>query len=185
MSNPKTNNSYLVEKVALRCRHLPIGDNIKVLDLFHGNGIIWESVKVTTKRKITVHGFDIKEYDRISLIGENEKSLPSVDVNKYDVIDVDDYGIPYNLVKEILSRKITRDIVVFYTFIQTGMGQLNKNLLLEVGFTEAMYKASPIMCSRGGHEKWLLFLANNGIDHVDYITHSRKNYGCFVVHPRG
>jgi hypothetical protein len=49
----KTDNSYLRDKVELRIRHLPVGE-VRVLDCYAGQGLIWAAVRELTGRDIKV-----------------------------------------------------------------------------------------------------------------------------------
>jgi hypothetical protein len=64
MSNPptkQTDNSHLQEKVNLRIDNLPDLNTIKVLDLFSGEGLIWDTIKKQTSNDIKVLRIDQKK----------------------------------------------------------------------------------------------------------------------------
>ena len=159
MSSPKTNNSYLKEKVILRLLNLPDKKDIKVLDCFHGNGEIWRNIKMLSDKNIEIDGIDLKDYsDSFSLIGDNSKVLKSIDINKYDIIDLDAYGVP-DVQIEIVRQKAKKEIIVFYTFINSVMGILPENLLKKIGISEPMLKKTITIFSRNQHQKFLFFLS--------------------------
>lgn len=185
MSSPKTNNSYLKEKIILRLLNLPEKENIKVLDCYHGNGEIWRNIKNISDKNIEIDGIDLKEYsDSFSLIGENTKILKSIDINKYDVIDLDAYGVP-DLQIEIIKQKAKKEIIVFYTFINSVMGRLPFNLLKKIGFSENMLKKASMIFSRHQHNKFLFFLSCLNIKGiVNWIEfNNKKYYGVFKINP--
>lgn len=179
MSSLKTNNSYLKEKILLRLQAVNEFDQEKynVLDCFHGNGEIWTNIKKYIKY-VKIKGLDIKEYDNISLLGDNLKSLPKINIDKYNIIDVDAYGSPCKQLKEILPR-INKRTLIFYTFIQSGMGCLDNIMMYDLGYTKEMLNKVHSIFFKNGHEKFLHWLSVFGITSVKYICHNRKYYGFF------
>ena len=62
----QTDNPYFDEKVKLRMDNLPAKNHIKVLDCFHGEGLIWDVIKKSRPDiKFEVVGIDQKR-DRLS-----------------------------------------------------------------------------------------------------------------------
>jgi len=184
MSSQKINNSFLKEKVVFRIKHLPDINAINVLDCFHGNGCIWYNVRRNIKRDISVFGIDIQEYDEFSLVGDNLKILPNLDLDAFNVIDVDAYGSPYEQVK-IISGKIKTPTLVFYTFIQTMLGRCNFDMLQDLGYSHAMLEKCPSLFSKDGHVKFMRWLAILGVERVSYVNpKGRKYYGCFTLPPQ-
>lgn len=172
------------EKVIFRMKHLPDVQTLRVLDCFHGKGCIWHNVKRNTKREISVFGIDIQAYDEFSLVGDNLKILPNLDLGKFDVIDVDAYGSPYEQIK-IIVENIKTPTLVFYTFIQSILGRVNNDMLQELGYSHAMLGKCPSLFSKDGHAKFMKWLATLGVDHVSYVNpRGRKFYGCFILPPR-
>jgi len=87
----KTDNSYLNTKINLRMNHLPDKKSIKVLDCFAGRSRIWEKIKRKSFKNINVVGIDRISYGS-TLKGDNVKYLKGMDLDKYDIIDLDAYG---------------------------------------------------------------------------------------------
>lgn len=134
MSNRQTDNSFFIDKVNLRLRHLPGKQSIRVLDAYGGDGRIWNKIKTMTDKKIEVLRIDHKDTSRgVYLKGDNVKYLKSLDLVKYDVIDLDAYGVPYTQLEAVfdcLSGKIyNHEIICYVTFIQTMLGSLPRKLL--------------------------------------------------------
>jgi hypothetical protein len=163
----KTDNSYFITKVNLRLRHLPKKDEIKVLDCFAGESKIWKSIKKTTNKRINVIGIDKKKYNN-TLKGDNVKYLKALNLNKYDVIDLDAYGIPFKQLEIIFQKKYKGK--VFITFIQSIFGQLPEEMLLNLGYTKSMIKKCPTLFNLNGLEKFKLYLAKRGIKRIYSIT---------------
>ena len=160
MSNQatKTNNdaSHLEAKVLLRLNNLPKKENIKVLDAFGGEGLLWKEVIKRTGKNIKILSIDKNEYKKINLKGDNMKFLLSFDLTKFDVIDLDAWGSPSNQL-DVLHKKEYKGIV-HCTFIQSMLGNVNKNILLTYGYTENMIKKCPTLFSKNGLEKLLYFI---------------------------
>jgi mRNA-degrading endonuclease HigB of HigAB toxin-antitoxin module len=178
MNNQKTNNSYLKKKIVLRLLNLPDKNEIKVLDCFAGNGIIWHNIKLNINKKIIRHAIDEKEYESFAMIGDNLKILAALDLSIYDVIDLDAYGVPCEQI-EIVMNKARPGAIIFYTFIQSFNGALPNKLFERIGITESMYSKCRAIFNKGGNKYFLNFLACNNIKTVVYFNHGRKFYGMF------
>ena len=95
MNSVQTDNSFLETKVKLRIDNLPAGE-CRVLDCYTGTGKIWRTIKQKTKKKIIVLGLELKNQGGVYLQGDNRKFLGSMDLRKFNVIDLDAYGVPYH-----------------------------------------------------------------------------------------
>ena len=177
----KTDNSHLEEKILLRHGNLPPTDPLRVLDLFSGNGLLWDEIRRRTGRRLQVLRIDKKTNRRGTyLIGDNQKFM--LNVSSLDVIDLDAYGVPFAQLSRVLStaRPNTR---VFLTSIQTGMGQLPHGLLIDLGYNKNMIKKCPSLFNKYGSDKILAWLALKGIHEITrYITPDhRKQYCTFTI----
>lgn len=107
MNRAQTDNSYFDAKIKLRIDHLPNKKFLSVLDLFGGDGLIWNEIIKQSGKDITVLRMDIKlDKPGVYLKGDNLKFLKVMDLNQFDIIDVDAYGVPYAQLKEIFRKKI-------------------------------------------------------------------------------
>lgn len=183
MISQQIDNSRLSAKVDMR-RSLA-KDGMTVLDCYHGNGVIWS--KIAQEVKIRVIGIEVKKgKGPIAIYGKAEKVIPSLDLSKYDIIDFDSYGSPYEAMKKMFENKSLKSgTICFYTYIQTGYGNVGKKLLSYIGITDNMYKRCPTLYSNKGFESFKQFLFANGIKKIYNIYYkdigSRKNYGYFIV----
>jgi len=178
MAQTKTNNSYLGNKVSLRVNYLP--DNPAVLDCYGGAGLIWLAVERETGKKIKRIGIDREDYGvGFFLEGDNMAYLKTIDLQKYNVIDLDAYGVPYEQLKILFQRKYTGR--VFVTFIQSIFGIVPKMLLVDIGFTEAMIKSCPTLFGKRGWQYFLEWLAKNGVRTIVHRSHARKHYLTFEM----
>ena len=118
MNSVQTDNSFLETKVKLRIDNLPAGE-CNVLDCYAGTGLIWRTIKEKTQRQINVLGMDLKKLQGIYLQGDNLKFLATMDISRFNVIDLDAYRVPYHQLKIIFSRKLHAETIDFVTFIQS------------------------------------------------------------------
>lgn len=172
----QTDNSYLADKVALRVAHLPEADPLRVLDCFGGKGLIWKAVAKLTGRKILRLPIEIKEQEEegFYLPGDNRAYLSSLDLARFDVIDLDGYGVPFDQLEMVFGAGYQG--VVFVTFIQTMMGRLPFGLLKAVGFTEEMVKKCPTLFGKSGWKYFMEYLALRGVSRIWHRSHARKHY---------
>jgi hypothetical protein len=124
---------------------------------------------------------DRKKLAGIYLQGDNLKFLASMDISKFNVIDLDAYGVPYLQLKIIFSRKLQKETVVFVTFIQSVFGRLPNDMLEELGYSPTMIRKCPAIFFKNGFEKFKQFLACHGIEQIRYYSHDQKNYLCFSI----
>jgi hypothetical protein len=173
----KTDNDLIWDKLRLRLDHLP-SDPVKVLDCFTGKGVLWKAIRKKTGRNITVLPIDIRGDDiGFHLHGDNQDFLSTLDLSRYNVIDLDAYGVPYGQLKIIFMRGYTGTI--FVTFIQSVYGAMPHGLLHDVGFTQAMIEKTPSLFNKRGWEYFLQWLGLNGITEVWHRSNTRKHYLAF------
>jgi len=177
----KTDNTYLADKVALRLGHLPGKHVIRVLDCYAGKGTIWRAVRelAGSKRKILVLPIEIKKDEDLlfHLPGDNERFLETLDLTRFDVIDLDAYGVPYDQLRIIFRREFRG--WVFVTFIQAVFVQMPYGLLSEIGIPEQMVKISPALLGKRGWKYFLEYLAKMGVRTVWIRQHQNKHYLAF------
>ena len=176
----ETDNSFLGDKVEMRANHLPKSKGeVRVLDCFHGSGLIWAGVSRHTNKKISVLAMEKKEIYDFHLPGDNISYLMSIDLSRFDVIDLDAYGVPYEQLKIIFERGFRG--TVFATFIQSVYGSINHHLLTDLGFTEIMINKSPAILYKRGWEYFMQWLASHGVTDIFHRSKGRKHYLGFIV----
>lgn len=174
MPKGKTDNSHLQEKISIREFLLPDG-NFNVLDCFHGHGVLWGEIKRRTNREINVIGIDKREDSKVIYGGDNLKIVPSLDLSKFDVIDIDAYGSPFDLLKIVLDKKYRG--IIHCTFIRSVIGNVSDIIFTSAGVTKKMLKK----CKTLFNKKYLYFfeqfLAKYGVTCYYYIQpEERKLY---------
>lgn len=178
MSNLKTDNQHLDAKVQLRARHLPDKSVVSVLDCFHGEGVVWDAVRSKLPgRDIRVVGIDQRRgLGGLYLHGDNRKYLSSMDLDSYDVIDLDAYGCPFDQLEILFSRKIASQKTVFFTYCKVSLGMLPYGLLEAVGFPRRMVAKCPSLFGRNQMEKMEAYLYLGGIRELSVVEcRSRAN----------
>lgn len=177
MEIKKTDNHYMADKVQLRIDHAPWHDAkaLTVLDVFGGHGVVWSTIERITGQPIVRIGVD-KRDDLLQahLHGDNLKVMAGLNLNAFDVIDLDAYGVPYEHLRLLFDRHYHG--CVFVTFITTVHGRLPNGLLLDSGFSEAMITKAPTLCSKRGWDIFKRFLARNGVTSVVHRSKGRKHY---------
>lgn len=108
----KKDNSSPARKIYLRNRFMP--EDPVVLDLFCGNGVIYNACYTNAKK---YHGVDReKVHDPTRCdICDNLKWVRQNDLSEYTLIDLDDYGVPWLLFFIVLKKLKQERITVFVT----------------------------------------------------------------------
>jgi hypothetical protein len=176
-----TDNSFLADKIALRINNIPKKQCLSVLDAYHGGGSIWKNIQKKYQGKIKILKIDKEQKDDcFVLLGDNQKYFDSINLDSFDVIDLDAYGVPYEQLKSIFDRKYKGTI--FVTFIQAMTGILPHGFLEELGYTKQMVEKCPTLFCKDGFKKMCNYLKKNGIERIRYRQKKagiRKNYLCF------
>ncbi len=178
MARTKVANSFLADKVYLRADHLPEGE-VTVLDCYAGQGLIWRGVAHVTGRRIRRLPIEMTASAEFHLPGDNRAYLGTIDLARFNVVDLDAYGVPYEQLRLLFKRGYRG--TVFATFIQIGWSSLPHAMLLDLGFTDEMIMCSPVLCSKSSWEHFLEWLALRGVPHVWHRTHERKHYMAFTL----
>jgi len=179
----KTNNdTELIEaKIRLRINSLPDKKEIKVLEAFGGEGLLWKAVE---RRKSNISfqilSIDKNKYNRIQLIGENTKWLQSLNLGYFDVVDLDAWGSPVKQLEILFDKNYSG--IVHCTFIQSMTGNIPAIVLKANGYTSAMLAKVQTIFTTNGLEKFLNYLNYRaGIKQVEIISRNRKNYLWFYL----
>lgn len=170
-------------KISQRMKHLPIKKNISVLNCYAGKNKIWNTIQNRYSGNIKITGIDIEQkYHGQDFKADNSKILPHLDLSKYDVIDLDAYGVCYKPLKIVFEKKYSG--VCFVTFIQSMYGGLPLSMLQELGYTPAMIKKCPSLFNKNGFKKYLAWLYQNGINEVyECSLGENKHYLFFEITP--
>lgn len=178
----QTDNSYLEEKVQLRLDTVNLIDKdvISVLECYAGDGYIWSEVRLRTKKEIKVLRIDQKPDKKgVYLKGSNMKFIKSMDFSKFDIVDLDAYGIPFEQLEVVFEKQFKGYVHV--TAIQSVMGALPYGLLEANGIPARMYKKTPILFSKHGLQKLSNYLQQHGVEKITGFFIEKKNYFWFFL----
>lgn len=181
-ASEKTNNDagMIEAKIDLRIQSLPDKKEIKVLEAFGGEGVLWSAVqRRCPEKEIKVLSIDKERYKRVQLQGDNLKFLHSFDLAEFDIIDLDAYGMPTKQLEIVFKKKFKG--VVHCTFIQSVTGNMDHVILKANGYTPAMLKKCQTLFTHNGIDKFLNYLAINGVQAVKIASEARKNYLYFSI----
>lgn len=174
----KTDNSFFMDKVRLRLNHLPEKKSLLVLDAYSSDGLIWNKIKeIRPDIDFKVVRLDAGENKKGFYVRtDNVRFLSLTSLKKYDIIDLDAYGIPYKQLEIVFSQSHTFDkrVEIFVTANLVGMAKLPRDLLGAIGITKRMYAISPILCSKNPREKFMGYLGNRGVKKI-FIRESTEN----------
>ena len=157
----------------MRINHLPKKEIITVLDCYAGKGNIWRYIG--TKHKIDVVSIDVhKKTKGLYLRGDNRKYLKVLQLNNFDIIDLDSYGVPYEQFK-ILANRSYRGFV-FITFIQSVLRTLPKKMLYELGYTKDMLDKVRAPFNKNGLQKFKAMLSLNKVNEIHIRSAGHRHY---------
>jgi len=167
MNSARTDSSFFETKVKLRLDNLPKAP-VNVLDCFAGSGRIWRTIRKRLGRAdVNVLSIDQKKNaSGVYLAGDNVKFLAALDLGKFNVIDLDAWGVPFEQLEVIFAARPRPQAVVFVTFIQSVFGRLPAAMLEKIGYSRAMLAKCPTLFNRHGLEKFKGYLAQNGVEKI-------------------
>lgn len=182
MNNQQTDNSEYNIKYILR-KNL-IKNGYSILDCFHGEGILYGNLKKEFDIKII--GIEKEKGKGLGIHGDNIKFLKKLDLSKYDIIDLDSYGIPFLQLEEIFNNKTLKSgTIIIYTFIQTMQGSIHKKMLDYYGINNKMFNKCRTLFKNHGHKAFLNYLNIKGVGEVfEYFVQKKsslKHYGFFKI----
>lgn len=170
------------DKIAIRLKHIPLKEKLFVLDAFGGDGYIWDTIKKRYPGDIALLRCDQKSNKKgVYLRGDNLKFLRSLDLSRFDVIDLDSYGYPYAQMQELFAKhaKNPTNAIIFVTAIQVNIGALPYSLLEELNYPRKMIKKIPTLFAQNGIEKMKRYLSLHGVTEITRRSFARKHYFCF------
>ncbi|MDE7164768.1 MAG: hypothetical protein K2O04_05020 [Clostridiales bacterium] len=175
----KTDNKSIGNKIFIRKKAISNLPEINVLDLFGGNNVLWKNIY--TDRYFGVE----KQKDKgNNLVADSRRIFDSLDLSKFNVIDVDSYGISFDIYKKILTSKSIRNgTVIIYTAITNQFTKIQNEAKDEFGF-RSFYNKAPSLFNARAIEFFYEFLAKHGIDRVTYYEvrdNFTKHYGYFRI----
>lgn len=175
----KIDNSHLEEKLVIRREVIQKLNKpqIKVLELYAGKSVMWSILMDEFKDTVQIELFSIEKErgkNPRALQGDNLKFINGIDLNRFDVIDVDAYGIPSKQLIAIQRKQYKGWLIV--TAIQVFIGTLPKEVILANGVTNQMIKKSPALFSIKGFRYIKNFMYALGSRYIRGFFEDRHYY---------
>jgi hypothetical protein len=175
----KTDNKSIANKIFIRKESIKYLKEVKILDLFAGRNVLWNNIE-TDK----YYGIDLEQNKGRNLIADTREVFDSLDLSKFNVIDCDSYGIPYDIYHKILTRKdVRKGTIVLYTAIAYEFTGL-QNEIKELFHFDKFYSKAPTLFNKKAIDFFYELLSLHGVDEVNfYSVHDPidKHYGYFII----
>ncbi len=175
-----TENSHLRTKIRIRQDAINLigKDSINVLDAYAGEGIVWNRIrKEMPDIKITTLGIEKRKYLNPAVImGDNRKVMKGLDLNQFDLIDLDAFGCPWEQLA--ICAKTAVQVPVVATHIIVTLGPVPKPLLAMAGIPDEWCdrrKVPQALFNRWRWEWWENYCANLGYKQTNYEIHLDKS----------
>lgn len=175
----KTDNKSIGNKIFIRKQAIKDLPEVNVLDLFGGRNVLWKNI--ATSRYYGVE----KEKDKgLNLRADSHEILHSLDLRKFNVIDVDSYGISFDIFKYLLTNpQVQNGTIIIYTAITNEFTKIQNAAKDEFGF-RSFYDKAPSLFNARAIEFFYEMLAKYGVrEAVYYETKDSftKHYGYFRI----
>ena len=147
--------------------------HIHVLDAFHGDGVVWSLVKdqLPPGWIVQLYRADYENHAAGTLKVDNVRLLEVIDLNRFDLIDLDAYGYPDKQLRIIAAR--APQIPVVMTTIWRAWGMVPNAVSRDLGFKFPKGYAKTLVATVG-EELWVAWLYQRGYRQTRMIrfTHS-------------
>ncbi len=173
------NRGVLATKVAMRLAVLPTGRLARVLDCFAGDHDVWDTAQEVASQPIEVLHNDADPGYRTHLAMAAADALRLLDLDRFDLVDLDAWRPPYHELSVICERQYSG--VVAYTSI---VNQPHMAPVEEVGIPREWRKLAPAPLGgveSSAAEQWMAFLHTCGWER----THIVQTLGRSGVHLYG
>ena len=176
-----TDNSALDLKVRIRAQWVRASGlkQVRVLDAYHGDGVVWDEVRARVDVPIATVGVDLKPGKAGAVVRvDNRAALAGWDLDGFDAVDLDAYGWPAEQVAIVAGRRFRGP--VFVTQIHHSLGFVPAGVLEAVGIDHAWSKIAPGLFMAEADDLWLQYLGALGFRHAEWWVIAggmRKWYG--------
>lgn len=171
----------LALKAALRATVLP-DRPVRVLDCYHGDGDIWDAVARVHPHAVEVVGIEIdrKRAKPGVLTGDNRRVLASMNLSRFDMIDLDAWGTPWEQLRQVSRSNFQGTVAVTWilTIALAGCG-LWQDFGVPKAWNEEVQSLFP-----PNVEACRLWLGHLGWDKVTYQVRSGNHFYGMVGYDR-
>ena len=175
----KTDNKSVGNKIFIRNQAIKNLTEVNVLDLFGGRNVLWKNISVNR-----YYGVESEKDKGQNLCADSHSILSSLDLSKFNVIDVDSYGISFDIYKYLLtSSQVRNGTIVIYTAITNEFTKIQNAAKDEFGF-RAFYDKAPSLFNARAIEFFYEMLSKYGVKEVSYYEvkdNFTKHYGYFQI----
>lgn len=182
----RTDNAHFWAKVALRreavLAHVAPAP-VRVLDCFGGENRLWKEVGCAEYFGVESQ----KGKGGLNLHADNLRVIPALDLSRFNVVDLDSYGVPGAQLMALAANPTLPDgILVVYTSISAPLASGNAAFLAAMGVPPETFRRCPTLFNRRLNWFFDRFLALHlgvGRDRcVEFREGSYlKRYGYFVL----
>ena len=178
----KTDNAHVWLKVAVRREAIAALTDVRVLDCFAGNNVLWKEIKPDYYLGLE----KVKGKGSRNIHGDNLRLIPSLDLSRYNVIDLDAYGIPgAQLIALLRNKTLPDNVVVVYTGITNAVSGGQKKMIQAAGVPYEAYRKCPTLWNKKMLDLWYFLLFKIGVEKVNRVVVKEnsyeKHYGYFVL----
>lgn len=175
----KTDNKSIGNKIFIRKQAIKNLSEVNVLDLFGGRNVLWKNIP--TNR---YYGIEKEKNKGLNLNADSHDMLQSLDLRKFNVIDVDSYGISFDIYKNLLTNpQVQNGAVIIYTAITNEFTKIQNAAKDEFGF-RSFYNKAPSLFNARAIEFFYEMLAKYDVKEVSYYDikdNFTKHYGYFRI----
>lgn len=168
-------NGRLDLKVRLRVDWLRTSGSgrVRVLDAYGGRGKVWAEVARQCPDvdivRTAIEKQRSKVTDRSTLIGDNMRYLPTLNLAGFDAVDLDAYGWPVDQLAVVADRAPAA--AVFVTRGASPVGPVPAAVLAAAGIPSAWSAYATDVFVQQGEQLWDLYLVGLGFSGtVRYVT---------------
>lgn len=177
-----TDNTSITKKVQLRIAATEHISDKRVLDLFAGDGLIWQAIPTVDYLGIEA---DKSKGSDAMIHKDNRLVIPTLDLGRFNIVDCDAYGTPYEQITLLFDNGTLRPgTVVIFTLITGKLNRLSVKMIADYGLGQ-QYKRTRVLYNNYCEEMFMSMLHRHGITDVNLCSMGKgtmnKKYGWFVV----
>lgn len=185
----KTDNAPIAAKQQIRLSILNKIKNPRVCEVFCGAGEMYKSVWHKAEDYV---GIDKRKFfdERITICGDAEKAIRTINLNGYNIFDIDAYGSPYNILSYIVQNRTEKGELAFVltdgSAMDLRLGRVSKGLRELSGIKNHILKRASNI-----HDELIIEVIKNiekitGKAHSDFViakgkTGAAMRYYAFIL----